>query len=158
MRSIEVINQNWQLSGHGTVAQWLEHLPWQKKVPGSIPGHANTFPVLVKCAHVDVCANLVDFAQLRCWRNGLPFNATTPAGNSNDYSIHFLIKICSPDDSHTCIGAYYWFSLRGTHILVWPKANIWSNFFQILDFEGKVRRNNLPLLNIWIKMPDDYYG
>ena len=31
--------------------------------------------------HVDVCANLVDFAQLRCWRNGLPFNATTPARN-----------------------------------------------------------------------------
>ena len=53
----------------------------QKKVSGSIPSHANTFPVLVKCAHVDVCANLVDFAQLRCWRNGLPFNATTPARN-----------------------------------------------------------------------------
>ena len=51
----------------------------QKTVLGSIPGHANTFPVLVKCAHVDICANLVDSAQLRCYRNGLPFDATTPA-------------------------------------------------------------------------------
>ena len=80
-------------------------------------------------------------------RNGLPFNATTPAGNSNDYSIHFLMKMCSPNNSHTCTCAYYWFSFMDTHILMWTKANIWSNFFQNLWLWGwwwprnKVRRN-----------------
>ena len=70
VRRIGVINQ----SMVRTVAQW-EYLPWQQEVPGSIPCHANTFPVFVKCAHVDVCANLVDFSWLRCWRNGLLLNA-----------------------------------------------------------------------------------
>ena len=64
-----------------------------KKVPGSIPGNANTFPVLVKSDHVDVCANLVDLPNyavegMACHSMQLHLLETL-----NCYSIQFLIKI-----------------------------------------------------------------